>query len=403
MNHKASDDDAFLNLPTDPTIGTSKNGSGDSGSKDKPNPAAELIRRKVEEAYGSAPNVEFEIAEADKHPIGKKSSAHQRFIKELTASGKSAAEIQSAWRDYYAGLGDEQKHEVWQEFYETLADDASHPAAATYLKDAKIRSASKPKKPKANTHKKQLAQVRPVKNRKKPSRPSGTRSLAFGLGVGVLVIFFVLFGLFNERFIAPLIQPSRSLSNVPLISTSAVGSDPQIIIPKINVEIPVVYGVKTIDEKTVDAALEKGVVHYADTAVPGQDGNVVIVGHSSNNIFNKGRYKFAFVLLKRLEPGDTFYLEKDGKRYTYQVYQKKIVSPNDVSVLGPADKTATVTLITCDPPGTSLRRLVITAEQISPSPKNNVAASKNSLAVSSKTIPSNSPTLWSRFWQLMNR
>jgi len=155
--------------------------------------------------------------------------------------------------------------------------------------------------------------------------------------------------------------------------------------------------VPTIDANAVENALEDGVVHYADTALPGQDGNTVIVGHSSNNIFNQGKYKFAFVLLSRLDTGDTFYLQKDGIRYTYEVFQKQIVSPTDVSVLGPSSKPAVASLITCDPPGTSTNRLVVTGEQISPDPSSNIAAtSSNSLATKSAIIPGNSPTLWSR-------
>ena len=81
----------------------------------------------------------------------------------------------------------------------------------------------------------------------------------------------------------------------------------------------------------------------------------MVYGHSSNNIFNKGQYKFAFVLLHLLQPGDTFYLTKDGKVYVYKVFSKRIVEPTEVSVLLPVDgHQATATLITCDPPGTSL-------------------------------------------------
>lgn len=131
--------------------------------------------------------------------------------------------------------------------------------------------------------------------------------------------------------------------------------------------------------------------------MPGQDGNVVIVGHSSNNIFNKGKYKFAFVLLSKLDKGDTFYLQKDGKRYTYQVYDREIVKPQDVNVLGVGDKLATATLITCDPPGTSINRLVVSGQQISPDPSTNAAAStQNTLAQKATQIPGNSPSLWSR-------
>jgi sortase A len=180
----------------------------------------------------------------------------------------------------------------------------------------------------------------------------------------------------------------------------ALGNNPEIIIPKINVEIPVIYGVNTIDESSVEKALEGGVVHYADTATPGENGNAVIVGHSSNNIFNSGKYKFAFVLLDRLSNGDTFYLQKDGKRYTYQVYKKEIVKPTDVGVLGASNKTATATLITCDPPGTSLNRLVVIGQQINPSPTGNTPqTANNALATKSAIIPSNSPSLWSRMWK----
>src|SRR3989344_1880496 len=133
---------------------------------------------------------------------------------------------------------------------------------------------------------------RVIKNAPKPARrkpPKQIQSLLFGLAAGLGAVIIVLFGFFNERFIAPFIQPSRSVNNIPLIAdASAVGSAPEIIIPKINVQIPVVYDVNSIEENNIQKALEGGVVHYADTAKPGQNGNAVIVGHSSNNIFNGG-------------------------------------------------------------------------------------------------------------------
>ena len=138
-------------------------------------------------------------------------------------------------------------------------------------------------------------------------------------------------------------------------------------------------------------------MHYADTALPGQDGNIVIVGHSSDNIFNPGKYKFAFVLLNRLASGDTFYIQKDGKRYVYEIYKREVVSPTDTSVLGLQDQPATASLITCDPPGTSARRLVVIGKQISPAiASNKPAASQNKAAIESQTIPGNAPSLWSR-------
>ncbi len=106
----------------------------------------------------------------------------------------------------------------------------------------------------------------------------------------------------------------------------------------------------------------------------------------------------AFVLLHTLVPGDIFYITYNGKVYSYQVYQKQIVSPSDVGVLGNVpDKAATATLITCDPPGTSINRLVVWGEQISPDPAGNVAATTAVVTTQPVALPDNGPTLWSRF------
>ncbi|HET7827822.1 MAG TPA: sortase, partial [Candidatus Saccharimonadales bacterium] len=297
------------------------------------------------------------------------------------------------------------KHQVWQEFYNSQAAEARHPAvthqpAIPSPTPVPSRRQTVTKAKAGVAHKvqraKQKAKTHPAVH-KATAKASPLHSLLFGLGVGSLVIIIFLFSFFNDRIIAPFIQPSRNVQNIPIISTSSVSPDPLVIIPKINVEIPVVYDVSTIDEAAVDTGLERGVVHYADTALPGQNGNVVIVGHSSNNILNPGKYKFAFTLLHDLQNGDTFYLQKDGKRYTYQVYKRYIVSPTDTSVLGLADKPATATLITCDPPGTSNNRLIVTGEQISPDPSTNSAeTTQNKLATASNIVPGNSPSLWSR-------
>jgi sortase A len=230
-------------------------------------------------------------------------------------------------------------------------------------------------------------------------------SLAFGLVTGVIVLFVFLFGFFNEMFIAPFVQPSRHVSATPIIVSAdsvAPSATPEVIIPKINVQIPVVYDEKSVDEAAIQRALERGIIHYPSTVLPGQQGNASFFGHSSNNIFNKGKYKFAFVLLHELVPGDIFYLTYETKVYTYRVFDKKVVPPSEISVLNNVPgKTATATLITCDPPGTSTNRLVVWGEQISPDPSG-AAAPVTPPATATDTIPtelpSEGPTMWSRFW-----
>lgn len=384
-----------------PTQPPSKKANDDS--------AANVIRAKLNSLYADEPEAKEEILDAQE--AGRHRSKHQAYMYQISTSGKSLAEIQTAWHEYYVALSDKEKHEVWQEFY-AMHDKSPRLGQANANKppeaSPKAQVSSHHKKP----SKKRPADLRSVADVKehlldkvtakgKLSKKHHIQSLVFGVSMGAVVMLFLMFGFFNERFVAPFITPSRNVSSTPIIidpstSTGAVGPEPKIIIPKINVEIPVVYGQTSINEDDVQRSLENGVVHYANTAQPGQNGNAVLLGHSSSNLFNNGKYKFAFVLLRRLEVGDTFTLNKEGKQYVYRVSEKKIVSPNDVSVLADTGRP-TVTLITCDPPGTSMNRLIVVGEQISPDPATNTPSTVAATETTQPSIvPGNAPSLWHR-------
>ena len=155
-------------------------------------------------------------------------------------------------------------------------------------------------------------------------------------------------------------------------ATEAIPAENTISIPKINVKAPVGYE-PSIQETAIQRALQDGVVHYGNTALPGTAGNVAIFGHSSNDWWEPGNYKFVFVLLDKLAPGDQITMDYQSKRYSYVVTETKVVEPTNVSVLN-ATSTPTLTLITCSPPGTSLKRLVVSAKQVSPDPTNSQVA-----------------------------
>lgn len=412
-NHNHSDGD-IPKMPVPPKKAAAENSDTPA---DDPNLAADLIRQKLRGIYTDAPKASEELAELeDRH---QQLSRHQKFILELQKSDKSLVQVQTDWHNYYMSLPDEEKNQVWQEFYaankhhqpvsphvqpnytatpdQTVVSNISEPAVKKKLK--------KPKAPQAPADKKTAAEVKHELLSKVQSRNQnlwGQRfhSLFFGLGFGFLVIFIFLFSFFNDRFIAPFITPSRDVSAQSLIinpNGGAVGPNPIVIIPKINVEIPVIYNLPTIDESQIENSLENGVVHYPTTAYPGQDGNGAIFGHSSNNILNPGQYKFAFVLLHDLQDGDTFTLDYHGVAYVYQIFQKEIVPPSDVSVLNDVPgHIATFSLITCDPPGTSINRLVVVGDQISPSVSTNSAGFDQNNEPKPTILPSNSASLWSR-------
>lgn len=183
-----------------------------------------------------------------------------------------------------------------------------------------------------------------------------------------------------------------------------VSSDPRLVIPKINVDVPALYDVGS-DYNSQMAAMQKGVAHFAIPGAnshPGEVGNTVLSGHSSNDLFDPGDYKFIFAQLDKLVPGDTIYANYNRKRYTYVVTKTNVVQPTDVSALIYPTNKPILTLITCTPLGTSLNRLLVTAEQVSPDPANANAAPAGSGQTSSgdsgTAIPGSSPTLIERLF-----
>lgn len=376
----------------------------DTQEQPETNEAANLIRKKVADIYDEEPDAKVEITEAENTPAPSK---HQKFMQELVNSGKDIAHIQTEWHEYYLSLPEEEKLEVWDEFYSSNKNvkkaTVIQPDQPKEMGQLKSQVASKTKykpKPRPSRTQKKTAQEA-AKTKVHLTTKHHVQSILFGLGLGCLAIIIFLFGFFNEVIIAPFIQPARNVS-VPVIigdQTAAPTSTPEVIIPKINVEIPIDYNVDTTNENVIENDLEQGVIHFPSTAVPGQDGNAAFFGHSSNNIFNPGKYKFAFVLLHTLVDGDTFYLTYNNTVYVYKVISHFVVSPNDTAVLGPVKgQTATATLITCDPPGTSINRLIVIGQQISPTVSTNTqSTSTANPASSTKSLPGNGPSLWSRF------
>ena len=134
-------------------------------------------------------------------------------------------------------------------------------------------------------------------------------------------------------------------------------------IPSLEITAPVVY-VDEKGEKAYQDALQHGVVHYPGTARPGQAGNFFVTGHSSYYPLAKGDYKSVFARLHELESGDEYWVYFGGDKHRYVVRSKKEVQPTDVTVLDQPVDARVATLMTCTPIGTTLRRLIVRAEEV---------------------------------------
>lgn len=222
------------------------------------------------------------------------------------------------------------------------------------------------------------------------------------------VVLIFVFLQYNRVFIATVnayVSPgSMDVQNIVIdpSADTAVSADPRLIIPKINVDVPAIYGIAPDNDSQL-TAMEKGVAHFSipgANSKPGEIGNTVLSGHSSNDLFDTGDYKFIFAQLEKLNIGDTIYANYEGKRYTYVVTKTQVVKPSQVSALVyPTDKPV-LTLITCTPLGTARDRLLVTAEQISPDPSAAAQAPAGSGDTGSGTadIPGSSPTFLERLF-----
>ena len=115
-------------------------------------------------------------------------------------------------------------------------------------------------------------------------------------------------------------------------------------IPKIQMDAIVVEGASRRE-------LSEGPGHMKQTAQPGETGNAVITAH--RDTFFRHIYE--------LNRGDQIKVRRSGRLFTYEVTGKRIVMPEDVSVIKPTDN-AQLTLITCYPTyyiGPAPKRLVV--------------------------------------------
>lgn len=134
-----------------------------------------------------------------------------------------------------------------------------------------------------------------------------------------------------------------------------------IVIPKLKINSKVVQDVNPYNADIYQKALTQGVAHAKGSSLPGEDGNIFIFSHSSENFYEATRYNSIFYLLPKLEIGDTITLFYKNKQYDYTVSEKKIVDPSAIGFLLPESDKPQLTLMTCYPPGTNLKRFIIVA------------------------------------------
>lgn len=137
-----------------------------------------------------------------------------------------------------------------------------------------------------------------------------------------------------------------------------------VVIPKIDASANVSANVDTASEEEYLSALKQGIAHAKGTYFPGQGKNIYLFAHSTDTSYNVATYNAVFYLLRKLEPGDKLIVFFADEKYVYEVEEKHVVDAEDTSYITRDYGSERLVLQTCDPPGTTWKRLLVIAKLV---------------------------------------
>lgn len=350
--------------------------------------AANVVRGQIDSVYGQP------TAASPEQEVNPYQRTHQQSPQPTPEQWQ---QYHSAWQDYY------------QKYYERYYVGHIHQARQAIAAQGTAPAQQFASDSSVNTDEavRDLRhQLRDTVQKKASEVRKSRHFIPIAAAFSVMLLFAFL--QYNQLLIANVqayISPGAiDPQNIIVDPNTSIAVDPaltNLIIPKINVDAPVDYNA-TPDQPSQLASMKNGLAYFGIAGAnskPGQVGNTPIAGHSSNDVLESGSYKFIFAQLDKVEAGDIIYANYQGTRYTYTVTKKEVVLPTEVSRLVYATDKPLITLITCTPLGTAQKRLLVTAEQVSPSPAAATKpAAQTDSSASTTEMAGTAPTIFERLF-----
>ncbi len=133
-------------------------------------------------------------------------------------------------------------------------------------------------------------------------------------------------------------------------------------IPKIGVKAPLI--ISNNQEGNLEKELNRGVVVFPESVLPGKDGQTIILGHSAPNNWPKINYDSIFSKISELKEEDEIVIYFNNRKYVYFVNEKIFLKQGEEI---PDSSTASeneLLLISCWPPGKNIQRILIKSKLI---------------------------------------
>lgn len=194
-------------------------------------------------------------------------------------------------------------------------------------------------------------------------------SLIFvGIAIAILVFITLNFQSLYLRYVVW--QPSQTSEGPSFVNSAAepqksvrvesvkLYNEPDsLVINKLGVRAPLIFA-QSDKQKELNADLNRGVVAYPGSVKPGEIGNLFLAGHSSAYPWSNTQYGQIFATLDKLEAGDRVIVYYNQRKFEYEIENKYLISPKDLKLVHP-ENYSKITLSTCWPIGTDLKRLVV--------------------------------------------
>jgi len=193
-----------------------------------------------------------------------------------------------------------------------------------------------------------------VKNKNKKKLINIISSLLVFISVSLLI--FIFYPVTKEE-----IKYQVNKTIVKEEDLTPPNKDFSIVIPKIGAVAPIIKNVDPLNKNIFLPALKKGVAHARGTSLPNENGNVYLFAHSTDAFYNVSSYNAVFYLIGKLEKDDEIKIYFNNIEYSYRVTDKMVVNADDSKYLTQTTIEKILTLQTCYPPGTTLKRLVVIA------------------------------------------
>ena len=108
------------------------------------------------------------------------------------------------------------------------------------------------------------------------------------------------------------------------------------------IEIKSVNLKNVIVESTDKKYLNHHVCHFENSAMPGEDGNFALAGHSSTYYYNQ-----VFNELHKVKIGDEIIIKTINDEFTYTITETIVVESDEIEVLDQDMTKKEITLVTC--------------------------------------------------------